>query len=177
MTNITLPLWIFAASVGIPCLFFLFTLMFIMRRIRNPKKDMIDTMHQRQVEDRQASNRKFQNELLSYQIDAVFNGLNAIIDTERIKVRTLLQNNDPMEYKMDYQKREVPAPMENSPAPEEPNHQMVSLEQRIAKMSESGGEADEIANEMGLSQAEVDLALKMRSSRVPGHQGKLHAVA
>lgn len=176
MNDITLPLWIFAVSVGVPCLSFLLLLSFIMRKIRKPNKEMIDKLQGRQTEDRQLSGGQFHSDLLSMQIDAVFNGLNAIIDTERIKIRTLLKNNGVMGLEMDNRPPDVPPARKNPPS-DITRSEKPTLEQQIATFADSGDEADMIADELGLSQAEVDLALKMRSSRDSIQSGKWRAVA
>lgn len=176
MTDITVPIWIFAVSVGAPCLSLLLLLTFIMRKIRNPHKDVIQNMQARQDEERQPKSGHFHSDLLLMQIDAVFNGLNAIIDTERIKIRMLLKNNGVMGLDMANRPLESSCSRENRP-PEMSKTENPSLEQQIATFADAGDDADMIADELGLSQAEVDLALKMRSTRESGQRRSWRAVA
>jgi hypothetical protein len=52
-----------------------------------------------------------------------------------------------------------------------------NLDEQIASLADSGGQPEEIADEIGLSQAEVELALKMRSTRSSRPLQRLQAVA
>jgi hypothetical protein len=124
----------------------------------------------------QFTNHPFRQDLLSMQIDAVFNGLNAIIESERIKINTLLSNGAgletaPVRSQPHLQPRTICKPLENT------DEQIPNLDEQIANLADSGGQPEEIADETGLSQAEVELALKMRSTRAAAQPRRLQAVA
>lgn len=176
MTDITLPIWLFAVSAGVPCISFLSLLVFILRKIRKPHKDLFVNLSTESKEEVHPQRQQFHHDLLAMQIDTIFNGLTAIIESERLKMNALLNNP-------------VPANLDTIPTPS-PSYQNLgaqpvqrvsepppSLESQIATIAATGGQTDEIADEMGLSQAEVELALQMRSSRKSMEHRKLEAVA
>lgn len=176
MTEITVPIWLFALSAGVPCISFFSLLLFVLRKVRKPHKEMFVQMTSATQEAPAPQSRQFHKDLLSLQIDAVFNGLNAIIETERIKINTLLNQSANMG--MDV------APPRNEEnlsrcfqTPKRPAPQHPSLEEQIDKIAASDGQTETIADEMGLSQAEVELALKMRSARESVQHQRLEAVA
>ncbi len=175
MTEITIPIWLLALSAGVPCFSFICLLLFILRKIRKPNKELFIQMQAEPKGDVQPQRHQFHHDLMALQIDAVFNSLNAIIETERVKLNTLLCNatslaKDRVHPVQHPQARQLFHPTEQ--ACEAP----ASLEDKIATIATAGGQPGEIADEMGLSQAEVELALQMRSSRATmGH--KLEAVA
>lgn len=177
MSTITLPLWIFALSFGVPCVSLLFLVGFLLRKIRNPKKNEFTNLCLQRVGDQQASHQKFHSDLLRMQVDTIFNGLNAIIETERLKINTLLNSNNNILFETKEQQVEVPGEIsaqetQHAPQPVEP-----TLEQQMVNIVSSGEDIEEIATELGLSQAEIDLAMRMRTSRESSQGRKLEAVA
>jgi hypothetical protein len=176
MSEITIPIWLFAVSAGIPCLGFLGLLLFFLRRIRKPYKDMLSEDSLKSKEAPRRPNGPFHHDLLSLQIDAVFNGLNAIIETERIKINMLLDNavalgSDPAHLHAYRQPRtDLQAPAKN-------RGEGPDLDEHIADLADAGEQPEEIADVMGLSRTEVELALKMRANRQQRQQRRLEAVA
>ena len=79
MNDITIPIWLLAVSSGVPCISFLSLLLFILRKIRKPQKDMFVDIPIQPKKEHLPLNHQFHNELLQLQIDTVFNGLIAII--------------------------------------------------------------------------------------------------
>lgn len=176
MTDITLPIWIFAISVGVPCIGFLCLLLFKLRRIRKPQEDIFIDMPIRPREEPRPMDRSFQNNLIAMQIDAVFNGLNAIIETERIKISTLL--NNPVHMGLEAtQTPPIHQPHTELNIDEMSKAAAPSIGEKIANMAANGGQTADIAEKTGLSQAEIELALKMRSNRESTQHHKLEAVA
>ncbi|MEJ2158476.1 MAG: hypothetical protein P8X96_24390 [Desulfobacteraceae bacterium] len=176
MTDITIPIWLFAVSAGIPCLSFLGLLLFFLRKIRKPYKDMLSEDPIQSKETPRSQNGPFHLDLLSMQIDAVFNGLNAIIETERIKINTLLNNSVALGSDAVHLQ---PSQLHRTKAqvPGKNNKEIPDLDEDIADLADAGGQPEEIADEMGLSMAEVELALKMRANRQRSQQRRLEAVA
>lgn len=182
MTEINMPIWLFAVSAGVPCLSFLGLLLFLLRKIRKPYKQMLEEAPRQFKEDPHYSNRPFQQDLLSLQIDAAFNGLNAIIETERIKINTLLGKGiglgtDSVQPQRHLQSHTPYQPLESTRKVESTKNDLPNIDEQIASLADSGGQPEEIADEMGLSQAEVELALKMRSTRSSTPRQRLQAVA
>lgn len=178
MTTISVPFWIFACSMGIPMLSLLWLLGMLIKKIRKPEKDILGNVALQYLNTHQATNSQFHNDLLSRQIDAVFNGMNAIIETERIKIRSLLSGNGNIGLNTASVHKSpcVLSEMKPQTAPVAEEND-TSLEQRIANYSASGNQLDDIANEMGISQSEVELAMTMRSLREKPQDRKLVAVA
>jgi hypothetical protein len=185
MTEINIPIWLFAVSAGVPCLSFMGLLLFLLRKIRKPYRQMLDdapiSFDDAPMSFREAPrsvNHPFRQDLLSMQIDAVFNGLNAIIESERIKINTLLSNGTSLETapvrsqpQRPLQPRTICQPLEDA------DEHFQNLDEQIANLADCGGQPEEIADETGLSQAEVELALKMRSTRAAAQPRRLQAVA
>lgn len=178
MTSISVPLWIFACSTAIPIFCLLWLLGMLIKKIRKPETDILGNAALQYFDTHQAKPSQFHNDLLTLQIDAIFNGMNAIIETERIKIRSLLNGSGHTDLNaagLDQSRCAIPemeprtasAAKENSP----------SFEQHIADYSASGQAPDDIANEMGMSQSEVELAMMMRSLREKPQDRKLVAVA
>jgi len=176
MNEITIPIWLFAVSAGVPCLSFISLLFFILRKIRKPNAELFIQMPKVPKEETHTQNFQFHHDLLALQIDTVFNGLNAIIETERVKMSTLL--NSPINIGTGARQPQHDSKPHQAVSPVvsviEPS---LSLEEQIAEIAETGGHPEDIADEMGISQAEVELALQMRSSRVSMQHRKLEAVA
>lgn len=176
MTDITIPIWLFAVSAGVPCLSFLGLLIFLLRKIRRPYREMLAEAPVPEKEELPSWNRSFHHDLLSLQIDAILNGLNAIIETERIKINTLLENGvapgtEPVRWQQHRPSRPAVRPLEKNKSG------IPDIDERIAILSDSGGQPAEIAEATGLSQAEVELAIKMRRARTSRPHQRLEAVA
>jgi hypothetical protein len=185
MTEINVPIWLFAVSAGVPALGFLGLVFFLLRKIRKPYRQMLDeapisfdAAPRSFREEPRPVDHPFRQDMLSTQIDAVFNGLNAIIESERVKINTLLSNGTGLE----------PAPVRSQPqrhlqtrticpSLEDGDDRFQHLDEQIANLADCGGQPEEIADETGLSQAEVELALKMRSTRAAAQPHRLQAVA
>ena len=113
------------------------------------------------------------------QIDAVFDGLAALIETERMKLKSMIhpmaapiraETVSPCEPIQEVQEfvEEVSRPS----IPEEP-----SLDQQITRVADSGMKPAAIAGRLGISLAEVNLALRMRAGAKSAAGCKLEAVA
>lgn len=178
MTTIAVPFWIFACLVGIPILSLLWLLGMLIKKIRKPAKDILGNVALQYLNTHQTANSQFHNDLLCLQIDAVFNAINATIETERIKLRSLLNGsgNIGLNTVSGDKSSCVISEMEPQTAPVAKEND-TSLEQQIANYSASGNHPDDIANEMGISQSEVELAMTMRSLREKPRDRKLVAVA
>lgn len=178
MTTIAVPLWILACLIGIPLLSLLWLLGMLIKKIRKPQNDMLGNVAMQYLNTHQAAHSQFHNDLLALQIDAIFNGMNAIIETERIKIRSLLNGSGNIDlnkvrgHKPPCVVSEMEAQTES--VVKEKDH---SVEQQIADYLASGNQPDDIAGEMGISQSEVELAMTIRSLRAKPHDRKLVAVA
>lgn len=177
MTTITIPIWIFALSLGVPGLIFLGLVGLIIGKIRNPQKNEFVNMSLQCTADRQSSDQQFHNDLLGKQIDTIFNGLNAIIETERLKINALLNSNHNILQVSKAASVETSNKMnieQVSRAPE--THAPTNLPE-IEKNTAAQEQEDAFVNEMSLSQTEIDLAMIMRSAGKNPSGRKLEAVA
>ncbi|MGD9365283.1 MAG: hypothetical protein PVH87_06270, partial [Desulfobacteraceae bacterium] len=93
MITIAVPLWILAFLIGMPMLGLLWLLGMLIKKIRKPQKDMLVNAAMQYLNTHQPTPSQFHNDLLALQIDAIFNGMSAIIETERIKIRSLLNGS------------------------------------------------------------------------------------
>lgn len=178
MTNIVLPIWMFIIVMGLPSLCLLGLAMHIKnnKQARQFKDESSEQSETPQKTDyfNGMTNNSFQSDLHALQIDAVFNALSALVETERLKLKSLL------------------CPKLTAPVNflEEQNHTETQLDTnqaidmgiskinlQIAEMAELGESAGKIANQLGISQSEVDLALSINSTPGQDHHQRLEAMA
>jgi hypothetical protein len=171
MTSITLPFWIFALSFGVPCFIFICLVGLLMRKIRHPKKNQFANISMQQL-----GNSQFHSDLLCSQIDTIFSGLNAILESERLKIQALLGHGNINLLDAQTASVEADSTMENT-APQPSKKDVPSFEQEFTMHSEADSRQVDATQSSGLSQTEIDLAMRMRSSRDVSHVRKLEAVA
>lgn len=176
MLDIHVPLWLVLTISGLPTLFLLGLVARIMR-IKHRKSDLQDSPEPFEFEDRSTTfGGHIHRELLEQHIDAVFASLSTIIDAERIKLKTLARHSG-MPLWTDQPQPANKQSDEGKLAPDESSPAEMSLGQRIAALTEQGLPVEQVAARLGLSRAEVALALKMKTGRRPFIGSKVHAVA
>ncbi len=171
MTSITLPFWIFALSFGVPCFIFICLVGFLLRKIRHPKKNQFANISLQQL-----GNSQFHSDLLCSQIDTIFSGLNAILESERLKIQALLSHGNINLLDAQTAPVEADRSMDNT-APQPSKKDVPSFEQQFTIRSEADGRHVDATQVSGLSQTEIDLAMRMRSSKDATQVRKLEAVA
>ena len=120
------------------------------------------------------SNHFLQN-LMCQQIDAVFNGLAALIETERIKLKSMIvPMASPVVAEPSSSRVDQGA---NRAQSDRPGAQEADIGQQVLQFAAAGQNPAGIANQLGISLAEVNLAMKMQASRNPQAGRKLEAVA
>jgi hypothetical protein len=127
---------------------------------------------------------QFQHELVCLQIDAVFDGLAALIETERIKLKSMIQplaapvhtESAPLQEDRD-NPQEFGEVASRPPVQPPPTPKALPLDQEIARIADSGLKPEAIASRLGVSLAEVDLALRLRTAERTPAGYKLEAVA
>lgn len=169
MINFSIPFWLFGTFVGMICFGLLATALVVgykARRLRSQKGQDAE------IFDRASAmlNNHFQHNLLGMQVDAVFDSLSTLIETERIKLKALVAPTLQSMPASLPQERQAPAvvQVQNEPAPQ-------ALEETEAD-SDHGLAADRHQTSSGLSRAERELTEKMRSLQAENHR-KLEAVA
>jgi hypothetical protein len=175
MTIVSLPIWLVMAAAGIPglCLFWL-VISLILKKSKSRRNSHVQMGSSGCAQPRRSPNR-FQQDLIELQIDAVFNGLVALIETERIKLKALMRNNGLSMASESHD--EVTLRDYESDAWENIEVDESSSDRSIDRHAFSGSEPDGMANHLGLSLAEIDLAMKMRASGKPPEGRRLEAVA
>lgn len=169
MINFSIPIWLFGTFVGMICFGLLATALAIgykVRRLRSQKGQDAE------IFDRATAilDNHFQHNLLGMQVDAVFDSLTALIETERIKLKALVAPTLPSMPASMLQGRQTPvvAQVQDEPAPQ-------ALEERHADPHQ-GSVADRHHASSNLSKAERELVEKMRSFQAANYR-KLEAVA
>lgn len=164
MNTISLPLWILVSAVGMPCICLIWVLLALIRRKRAIRKGRYDNSSPLLYREPRRDLSPFQQNLINLQIDAVFDGLVALIETERIKLKALLTNNGSAGVALES--------LAGTQGPANCKDDRQNFDGRIPDAEhlmtapETPGESQEdIASQSELSQAEMDLVMKMKSSK------------
>jgi hypothetical protein len=175
---ISQPVWILVTLIGVADILIFAWCITLIRRNRN-RQQVEDTPDEFAfLPEQPVSSGQFQQNLTCMQIDAVFDGLAALIETERIKLKALI-------HPATAPARDEPASPQNvredihdftSDASRSPQQEL-PLDEQIARIADSGMKPAAIAGRLGISLAEVDLALRMRNSAKSATGYKLEAVA
>jgi hypothetical protein len=162
MINFSIPFWLFGTFVGVICFGLLAAALGIgykVRRVRSQKG------HDAEIFDRTAAmlNNHFQHNLLGMQVDAVFDSLSALIETERIKLKALVAptlQSMPATMPQEHQ-TPVVTQVQDEPA-------VQALEERHVEHCLEPA-ADRPSSGSSPSKAERELAEKMRSFQAQNH--------
>ncbi|MCP4747843.1 MAG: hypothetical protein GY874_17155 [Desulfobacteraceae bacterium] len=172
MQTITVPAWQAITILAVPStlLFTIITALLLKKRRR--KKKIEPPVMPTAAQSMPRLNSAVHNHLIFQQIDAVFNALCSIIETERIKLKTLIQplNTDPGP--------ELSVPSgPGAPSAFATSQTGQNISQTIANLLDNGVTPENIARELGLSQTEVNLAIKMRPVTASEKGNRLETVA
>ena len=175
MVTIDLPIWIIIAAVAVPGLYLFGRVFLIALKRRKSRKKLASQPESAAYMQPHMPSGRFRQDLMALQIDAVFNGLVALIETERLKLKALVRNNA------------LPGRPESRDGHADPDQgddvwetipaEESAINPPVARQAATGSNPDGIANHLGLSLAEVDLAMKMQAARMPHTGRKLEAVA
>lgn len=175
---ISQPVWILVTLIGVADILILAWCIALIRRNRNQHQPGKSQDEFALLPKQPVPAGQFQQNLTCLQIDAVFDGLAALIETERIKLKSMIQpvtatgraesvsGHEARENTQDFRKEASPPPVQELP-----------LDQEIARIADSGMKPASIASQLGISLAEVNLALRMRSGARLAAGCKLEAVA
>jgi hypothetical protein len=177
MPSISLPLWIFAVAVGLPSASLCWLVLSLIFRRRKRVRLLASQAQLSSLPRPQGISGRFQQDLIALQIDAVFNGLVALVETERIKLKRLMLNNAPEQVQVFDSSSGAARPEIEIDEWETPAADHNQIERQIARCAAEGNAPDGIANHLGLSMAEVELAIKMKRARGAHSERKLEAVA
>jgi hypothetical protein len=176
MLEIHVPLWLVLTISGLPILF-LSGLAVRIIRMKPWKDDRPGCHHPIEFADRSETfGIHIHRQLLEQHVDTVFASLAALLDTERIKLKTLVKhswlplgNEQPQPVKAESDEEEFHL-HDTKPAE-------MSLDQSVSLLVGQGLPPDQIAARLGISRSEVALVLKMRAGRRPLKGTRMQAVA
>ncbi len=169
MINLSIPFWLFGTIIGVVCFGLMATALAIGYKVRKLKSQ---NGRETQLVDMATArlNNHFQENLLGMQVDAVFDSLSALIETERIKLKALVAPT----------LQSIPSSVPRDRQEPVLNH--IQEEQVVKNMETLVAENDQgsmdrwLSEGLSLSRAERELAEKMRSFQEENHR-KLDAVA
>ena len=182
-TMVSQPVWILVALIGVADMLILAWCIVLIRRNRKQHhrdgtRDVFASFPEHPLPMGQ-----FQQDLTFLQIDAVFDGLAALIETERVKLKSMIHpaaapvraasppaQEAPEDTRV-FEDNAPQAPISEPPMSEPP------LDQQITRIADSGMKPAAIASRLGISLAEVNLALRMRDGERSVSGYKLEAVA
>jgi hypothetical protein len=177
MATMTLPVWIIGTAIGLPTIFLLWL---IGTLIRKKKKKPTPSQQSCSFNPAAESGQRpmtFHQDLVLMQIDAVFNGLSTLIETERIKLKRLIsghtvQENGAMGHPCDHvahlpEEYGTWGGKDNAHGRDNDNEDQSAPDQHVQAF----------ASRFGISAAEAELAMKFQ--KLPGQDlhRKLEAVA
>jgi hypothetical protein len=90
MISITLPPWLIAIAIAIPLAAAIILIGTIIRRRKKARNERNRTETKGVTPNRESQPDAFHRDLYSMQIDAVFDGLSALVETERIKLKRMI---------------------------------------------------------------------------------------
>ena len=177
-TMVSQPVWLLVTLIGVADILILAWCITLIRRNRNPS-DLVGTQDDFvTIPEQPLPVGQFQQNLTCMQIDAVFDSLTALIETERVKLKTMIHPSVAQVRTASTYPRETPdekldvtVKQSRSPMPEPP------LDQQIVNIADSGMKPATIADRLGISLAEVNLALRLRTGATSMAGCKLEAVA
>ncbi len=184
MLSVSLPIWLIIAAAGLPAVLFLFVGIMLVRLKRRGKKRHGDYPDPYVINTPVQFNNQVYKQIVEQQIDAVFNTLITVIESERLKLKALVgQPSLSSNMKMRVadtgsatEKRYEQIVETEEPDPSTTSSEL-SLGQSIVAMSKKGMTAEQIARQLGLSQTEMSLALKMNNGRQSTVGRRMQAIA
>jgi hypothetical protein len=183
MLSIAIPLWLLLSVAGLPALILIGLCARLIRMKRHkealaavaPATEPIPAAHV-------GFDDRIHRQVLNQQIDAVFDILMTLIDTERCKLKALVNHALPVtEASLDAPAAPLPVQVakaaEASRAEVNASPNPVSISRNIITLAGEGMPAADIARHLGVSVGEVTLALKLKAGRAPHVGRKVMAVA
>jgi hypothetical protein len=169
MINLSIPFWLMGSIVGVICLCLLGVALSIGYKIRRLRSQESEELQSASITAAMFNNH-FQHNLLAMQVDAVFNSLNALIETERIKLKALVAPSLQHLHVVD-------PPEDDAPTLSEEPRSGLNQQDPGPNVGITGQDFPVDDNNIeNLSKAEIELAEKMRNFYSDDHR-KLEAVA
>ncbi len=179
MLSITFPLWLIVSAIAAPLLAAGLCLR-IVRTARSRCEHVSDlfpeTAFQVRCDDGSGFDERIQEQILEQQIDTVFNGLLALIETERRKLKILMHHGLTLQ---EPSAAALPAavPERIADDPPSPGQSAAHPAQSVADLARKGMSQNDIARHMDMSQNEIRLALKMSAAFQKNTESGIEAIA
>lgn len=166
--EMTMPLWLVLLFMGIPTACLIMLVAGLLQAKRKQRKIRLSPLAKINLSP---FGQQITHQAMTQQIDAVFNALVAVIETERIKLKTLMVHSMP--------DTSASEPTSNPLSVEEQwttldDEETTDLSQNVLTMATDGMSPEQIAKKLGLSHNEVALALKLRKGN---ERRRLEAIA
>jgi hypothetical protein len=178
-TTIFQPVWILVTLIGLADFLIFLWCIILIRRNRNRRNNAVATEDFEFLSEPAAQPAVFRQNLTCMQIDAVFDGLVALIETERVKLKTMMH---PMTAPLMPELASPPDPPDDQVGVNESTlnfsqRPAPTLDEQITRFAASGKKPAAIASQLGISLAEVNLAMRMHAGERSPAGHKLEAVA
>lgn len=175
MVPIILPVWLIGTAIGIPAIALVGLIVSRLRKKRKQKTSRQQVSSPMPSEAGPSAAATFHQDLCLMQIDAVFDGLAALIETERLKLKRMMAAQGPVQ---------TGEPSQSQPAALLQREGTVGGGDSTAgSISETASteppvmDAREMASRFGVSVAEAELAMKFQNISSLGGNHRLEAVA
>lgn len=175
MVPIILPVWLIGTAIGIPAIALVGLIVSRRRKKRKQRTSRQQVSFPIPSEAGPSAAAPFHQDLCLMQIDAVFDGLAALIETERLKLKRMMAAQGPVQ---------TGEPLQSQPEALLQREDTVEGDDRAAgSVSETASaepsvmDAREMASRFGVSVAEAELAMKFQNISSLGGNHRLEAVA
>jgi hypothetical protein len=166
MDSITLPLWQLIGAVALPSAILIMLVTRLLGQKRRRRTSLVSIRNNFQPAAAGTYDQRIYQEMVSQQIDAVFNALNAVIEAERIKLKALvLHQKDNPSASMEFS-----SPQDNALA-EQADQAVQDLSRRyLADRAEETGPAPDADGTQRISRNEAALAKMLRGKTEKNYQ-------
>lgn len=168
MLSITIPLWILLVGIGVPFVSLMALVIGLVRAKRAPRR--AEMQKRLEASAVGVSQHPFTADmyklLLDQQIDAIFLSLSTIIETEKLKLKTLITGQSLFATMDTRAAANQPGPVMDVDEPETSADlaPVNDVADQVGELSENGMTPKEIARDLGLSLSEVVLALRLNNT-------------
>jgi hypothetical protein len=177
-TMLSQPVWILVGLIGVADILIFSWCISLICRNRNQQACATDADEFAFLPEPPMQPAQFQQNLTCMQIDAVFDGLVALVETERIKLKSMMHPAAAPNVHAPISMPEVQEDVDDAAANfPQPRARELPLDQQITRFAASGKKPADIARQLGISLTEVALAMRMNTSEQPLGGHKLEAVA
>lgn len=165
MVAIHVPLWLLATTCGLPVLALIGFAVRLACLKRRHADDAVACQPFESAGRPETFGFHIHQQILDQHIDTVFTAMSAVLESERVKLKALINHPWVSVPTAQAQGGPVTEKPEDSSQAEESHVGQIPLRERIASLATQGMDSEQIAASLGLSRAEADLAMKMQAGR------------